>query len=232
MSLNTRETPYYELSPFDETFMKQQLLQFHLGFFWVQWDLSAISQEMPKLQLFSAKELRVGKSNGTVVPPHPTSCLPSPSLSRNTPAAQKHWGPNSKSLIHCYSWTVLKCSSYVVLPGGICLERSAADELSHLPVFWLRGAGTLQLPREPRQGCTVWGWEKSQGFGKGVSISFLDPDNKRKNHKKTGQMAALVKAEDMGDRDKHEGLHGRSWGCGDLWVQLRVSAEPWEWQWG
>lgn len=33
MSLNTRETPNYELSPFDETFMKQQLLQFHLGFF-------------------------------------------------------------------------------------------------------------------------------------------------------------------------------------------------------
>lgn len=27
-------------------------------------------------------------------------------------------------------------------------------------------------------------------------------------------MAALVKAEDMGDRDKHEGLRGRSWGCG------------------
>lgn len=81
MSLNTRETPNYELSPFDETFMKQQLLQFHLGFFWVQWNLSAISQEMPKLQLFSAKELRVGKSNGTVVPPptpHPAyPALPS-----------------------------------------------------------------------------------------------------------------------------------------------------------
>lgn len=28
-------------------------------------------------------------------------------------------------------------------------------------------------------------------------------------------MAALVKAEDTGDRDKHEGLRGRSWGCRD-----------------
>lgn len=28
-------------------------------------------------------------------------------------------------------------------------------------------------------------------------------------------MAALVKAEDTGDRDKHEGLRGRSWGCGE-----------------
>lgn len=45
----------------------------------------------------------------------------------------------------------------------------------------------------------VWGWEKSQGLGKWVSICFLDPDNKRKNNKKTGQMAALVKAEDMGE---------------------------------
>lgn len=27
-------------------------------------------------------------------------------------------------------------------------------------------------------------------------------------------MAALVKAEDTGDRDKHEGLRRRSWGCG------------------
>lgn len=41
-------------------------------------------------------------------------------------------------------------------------------------------------------------------------------------------MAALVKAEDMGDRDKHEGLHGRSWGCGGT----SGPAGPWEWQWG
>lgn len=90
------------------------------------------------------------------------------------------------------------------------MERSGADELPHLPVFWPRGAGTPQLPKKPWQGYTVWSWEKSQSLGKWVSICFLDPDNKRKNNKKTGQMAALVKAEDMGDRDKHEGLQGTS----------------------
>lgn len=66
----------------------------------------------------------------------------------------------------------------------------------------------------------AWGWEKSAHracvrLGKWISICFLGPENKRKKQQKTGQMAALVKAEDTGDRDKHEGLRGRSWGCGE-----------------
>lgn len=92
-------------------FMKQQLLQFHLGFFGVQWDPSEIGQEMPKLQLFSAEELWVGKQQWDCYTP-PTSCLSSPFLSGKIPAAQKH---NSKPLIHCCSQTVLKCPSYDLL---------------------------------------------------------------------------------------------------------------------
>lgn len=46
-----------------------------------------------------------------------------------------------------------------------------------------------------------------------VSVSWI-LTIKERTTKKPGQMAALVKAEDTGDRDKHEGLHGRSWGCG------------------
>lgn len=62
------------------------------------------------------------------------------------------------------------------------------------------------------------GWEQSAHrarirLEKWISICFLGPGNKRKNNKTTGQMAALVKAEDTGHRDKHEGPCGRTWGC-------------------
>ena len=83
------------------------------------------------------------------------------------------------------------------------------------PISLASGFGELAA-----RDCPGQGWEKSAHgacvcLGKWISIYFLGPENKRKINKKPGQMAALVKAEDTGDGDKHEGLHGRSWGCGE-----------------
>lgn len=94
------------------------------------------------------------------------------------------------------------------------MERSGADELSHLPVFLAVGRWHPTTARGAAAGMHGrLGEVSTQGFGKWVSICFSGPDNKRKNNKKPGQTAALVKADDTGVRNKHEGLHGRSWGC-------------------
>lgn len=83
------------------------------------------------------------------------------------------------------------------------------------PISLSSGFGEL-APRD----CSGQGWEKSAHgacirLGKWISICFLGPKNKRKINKKPGQMAALVKAEDTGDRDRHEGPCGRSWSCSE-----------------
>lgn len=96
------------------------------------------------------------------------------------------------------------------------------EEMS-FPISLFSGFGELG------QGCTVWGLENSghgvrAHLGKWISICFLGPENKQ-TIKKTGQMAALVKTEDIEDRDKHEGPRGRSWGSGEpLALDRSISA--------
>lgn len=100
--------------------------------------------------------------------------------------------------------------------GGVCLarpsppHRSGEDKLLYLPLFWhLRAVTPWGRMREVSTQVHTF------ALGNGSeSVSWV-LKIKEKSTNKPGQMEALVTDEDTGDGDKHEGLSGRSWGCGE-----------------
>lgn len=177
---------------------------------------------MPRLQLLSAKELSVGKQQWDCHIPH-ASCFLSPSLSGNTPAAQQRWGPNSKPLIHCCFQTVLKCPSYVVLPGGICLERSGADELSHLLSSGCSELAPHNCPGSRGRDARCGAGRSPKALGNGsVSVFWILTIKERtKKNQARWQLWLRLRIWETGMsmRDCME----EAGAVGDLWVQLRAS---------